>query len=226
MPILHGLQILENAKRLLEDARLLRSHRRYPSTVSLAVLSLEEAAKFAMVNKCLNVGNSISGGENNHSAKQRVAGELLIGDLLMSDADEIFHLKREKNSMLSMVFSGERTMASQVADVISEISDDEYETLLKKRFKNYKYNKILFDVISGKFNSVKKKGFYVDIDNTVGMIDRPYAIDREMADRAISLARNCIRQIRSKIAHLERMEKLFPDASSDNQTQAIGESAS
>src|SRR5882757_6399413 len=78
--------ILSNAVRLLEDARILRKSRRYPSATALAILSLEEIGKFRTLNEDFIFWNSRGQTQTEpgrrhryeHKRKQKAAAEALI----------------------------------------------------------------------------------------------------------------------------------------------------
>lgn len=206
MPEFLGLEILRNAERLLDDAKLLRSNRRYASVASFAVLSLEEAAKFAVRNRLSILRQNGPGAGTGHKPKQRVAGNILVGGMLI---DEIEEIAAFRNFTISIVAKDENdkgvSFGSQIADIISTITDDEYEKL-KGKLIYPEDRKAIFDTIAGKLNRVKQNGFYVDLDKDGNVLGGPHMINRKVADKLLSLAKRCIRSIKREMRRMERRE--------------------
>ena len=68
--------IANNAKRLLTDAELLYSQKRYPSALALAILSLEEFGKYHLIQsqgfeKAIEIGRQ-------HKTKQKIYGNYIF----------------------------------------------------------------------------------------------------------------------------------------------------
>lgn len=79
-PTTMNARVMRNAKRLLEDARLLNEHKRHASAFALAVLALEEIGK-AILQKWDLLGHT-----SVHSHKQRAVSSLLFVDTYLRES--------------------------------------------------------------------------------------------------------------------------------------------
>jgi AbiV family abortive infection protein len=79
-PTTMNARVMRNAKRLLEDAKLLNEHRRHASAFALAVLALEEIGK-AILQKWDLLGHTAV-----HSHKQRAVSSLLFMDTYLRES--------------------------------------------------------------------------------------------------------------------------------------------
>src|SRR3954449_4748410 len=84
-------ELLTNAERLFEDAKVLRKSRKYASAVGLAILNLEEAGKLVM--RIGGIGSrrksSIYSQTRSHKLKQRMAASAVIATMASQDIDSI-----------------------------------------------------------------------------------------------------------------------------------------
>lgn len=198
-PPLLGAAVLGNAQRLLHDARILRSFRRYPSTAALAILCLEEVAKFVDMNRAVFGCGPLSD-RRSHTAKHRLASETLIGNLLLGEVEAIVEQRGGKLAFRKKKAGAAREpITTQLARLMSEMTGDNVASALKPKLKRYQHVATLVDVASGKFNELKKRCFYIDEDRSE---NGSMAIDRKVADKLISLASSSIFIVHKRIGRL------------------------
>jgi HEPN superfamily AbiV-like protein len=186
--------IRKNACRLLEDAELLRRHRRYPSAAALAVLSLEEIGKFWQTS-ALNRHAFLRGrADKSHPHKQASVACVLLGGLPLEHFDE---LVQRFGYELHLRWPGdpESVGAKTVAQFLSGVrasnsppSDDPIVALLR-----------------GEFDRLKQACFYVG-QTPDGCSEPVNAIDRRQADRILSLPRKALRVIHARWRRFLRLE--------------------
>ncbi|TWA82538.1 AbiV family abortive infection protein [Azospirillum brasilense] len=183
-----GIGILENAERLLQDAQLLRSHRRYPSATAIAVLCLEEVSKFASLNSGKLRYRSLSNPKD-HKEKHRVAADIVGGNILLGELRAI-----EKSRGFKIDSDGEGDDKSDYVSIntimvsaFAHLADNGVDDELRKNLKRYRYIELISKLFSGYFNEVKKQCFYVEPDTLPAA--GPGGVDRLTADQTIRLAK-------------------------------------
>ncbi len=131
-------RVLDNAIRLLEDARILRKARRYASCAALAVLSLEELGKFLAHEEAFITWISSrhpQKGRLTHKQKQKLEAEALIW---VMGIDEIRDLVATQGYDLGLRPVGEaQSTNAHVLDIIASIDADTYAAkpeIAKHRF--------------------------------------------------------------------------------------------
>jgi len=121
--------ILNNAKTLLDDAKILRTNRRYASALGLAVLSLEELGKFVILTGLRDFSNPHDAARF-HKAKQRTAARVVIGTMLMSEVENLVDLRDYELKDIVGVLHGEKQPDEKdLIDVFAEFTDQEYNTI-------------------------------------------------------------------------------------------------
>ena len=162
--------IAENAYRLWEDAKLLFDARRYPSSLALSVLSLEESGKYYIL-KHRQEDNSVSNGleVTSHVKKQQAASwfhvETIIGNFFsvledfgyehkpyreLTNAQRKWYRSAEGQEFNAQLRRGEFPPGALEATIERTKADgtgQDYE-----------------DVASGELNRLKQRGLYVDLE--------------------------------------------------------------
>jgi AbiV family abortive infection protein len=193
------VELLSNAERLLDDAKVLRKSRKYASAVGLAVLSLEEAGKLVM-----RVGGlgpprrpPIQGRARSHKLKQKMAASALIASMANADVDSIlkeFGYTRTwvpidpKNPNMDDEFI-------KTADFFAKITDEEYASKLRDLVSEKHQTRIIIQLCRGDFDGLKQSAFYVDIDDENSTVSVP-SIDRETTDRVLRIASRTITMLK------------------------------
>jgi AbiV family abortive infection protein len=143
--------VMDNAHRLLMDAKLLESKGRFQSAVSLAILSLEESGKACLVRWkrqgfiTRDITNDLRAG---HIPKQRILGAYLFA-----------------KAVLDSVFMDEHGNAIEPFDL-----DAAVEIGAKAGYESgYKMS---FYAESGSLDFMKMAGFYVDLNDKLEVISR------------------------------------------------------
>jgi AbiV family abortive infection protein len=191
----HG-PVLKNAARLLEDARILRKSRRYPSATALAILSLEEVGKFRTLDEDFIFWNSrihkraMSPRKHlyTHKSKQKAAAEALIDGM---GVDEVRELARVAGYEV-VLSKGHTSAGASPVDVIASIDKETFRDKVAAKVRRSKHHGFVIELAKGEFDAIKQRSIYVD-EQDGGKLSQPTAtIDRVIADRAISLASGAI----------------------------------
>jgi AbiV family abortive infection protein len=156
------LAIMDNAHRLLMDAKLLDSHGRYQSAVSLAILSLEESGKACLV---------------------RWKREGLITRDILKDL-HIGHIFKQR--ILGTYFFTKAAFETAFPDAggLPTGNDDEVtERAARAGFE--KGAPMMFLAESGAIDFMKMAGFYVDLNDKLEVISKGGNIDAGDAARHI-----------------------------------------
>jgi AbiV family abortive infection protein len=191
----HG-PVLKNAVRLLEDARLLRKSRRYPSATALAILSLEEVGKFRSLDNDFQFWNSRVHGHPNsdrkdlyaHKGKQKAAAEALIDVMGFDELRDLAAVAGYK-PILSKKHTGPKPSP---VDIIASIEGVTFQREVDMKIRRSKHHGFVIDLARGEFDKIKQRSIYVDQDGQDKLHEPLASIDRVIADRAIRLASGAI----------------------------------
>ncbi|TWA65906.1 AbiV family abortive infection protein [Azospirillum brasilense] len=179
-----GIGILENAERLLQDAQLLRSHRRYPSATAIAVLSLEEVSKFASLNSGKLRYRPLSNPKD-HKEKHRIAADMVGGNIML---DELREIEKSRGFKIDSDDDGDYVSIDTImVRAFAYLADNGIDDELRRNLKRHKYIELVSKLFSGHFNDVKKQCFYVEPDTLPAA--GPGGVDRLTADQTIRLAK-------------------------------------
>jgi AbiV family abortive infection protein len=195
-------RIFDNAVRLLEDARILRKARRYPSSAALAILSLEELGKFLI--NCEQFSEEIrplpppkKNRPYTHKQKQRLAGEALVWAMYSIDITKMALAQGYKRMYLR---PGEGPTA---ADIVESIDEKTYSKIAKALI-HKEHNKYVVELLNGKFDALKQSCLYVDME---GAKKSPNQIDRLTADRMLRLASGAIYSTKQVIRYASALKR-------------------
>jgi AbiV family abortive infection protein len=158
------LAIMDNAHRLLMDAKILEGRGRYQSAVSLAILSLEESGKACLVRwkrGGLITRDIFKDLHTGHIFKQRILGTYFFTKAAF---DAVFF---ETNGQ----------------SVIPEDSDEVFERAAKVGYDGSA--RMLFYAESGSLDFMKMAGFYVDLNDKLEVISKGGDIEAGDAARHI-----------------------------------------
>ena len=183
---------LRNACRLLQDAELLRRHRRYPSAAALAVLSLEEIGKFWQTSALNRDAVPTNRADRSHGHKQAAAADVLWGTLNIDQAERFAGRFGYKLGIRRRGQPGPRgkTIGEFLADVRASNSPSSADPIVA--------------LLRGEFDRLKQACFYVD-PTPEGWSEPVDAVDRKLADSVISLVRKALYGIHQRRARFLRM---------------------
>ena len=172
---------IENAERLLADAELLFGAERYPSAAALAVLALEEAGKALMLRLDRDDDD-----HRRHVHKQRSAA----AGVLAADAYEVL-----VNTGAIDPGPPERVRTPEEAECTNPaILGRVRELLVEGLGKSMVYADPIRDWLQGaSLNSLKQRGFYVDVDADGSVLGLPTSIGADDATNLLSFARRAVR---------------------------------
>jgi AbiV family abortive infection protein len=202
--------VLHNAIRLLEDARLLRKARRYPSSVALAILSLEEVAKFIAFNEdfadWISTKHRLGGRHRyDHRQKQKLAAQAIIWALGFDEVRDLMEVQGYRQILVPM--GTKLSDEPSVVDVIAAISDRTFQEKVANKIKRSGHHRIVIDLAAGRFDKIKQESFYVD-ENDDGTLRVPrLQIDRATADRIIRLASGAIYSTKMTLRYAKRLRE-------------------
>lgn len=176
--------ILENAARLLEDARLLRTYQRYPSATALAVLSLEETGKYLLSSGEFGAVPNVSAQKSlrgpNHKQKQEAAARMLIDTFGIDQIEALVGHLGYKIELAPKTTANQKT----IPDVIGEIKLSDIAAI---DIRDNRHVEFILKLLRGEFDHVKQSCFYVDQTEDKLRVPRD-AIDRPLSDKVIKLA--------------------------------------
>jgi AbiV family abortive infection protein len=158
------LAIMDNAHRLLMDAKILQSRERFQSAVSLAILSLEESGKACLVRwkRSGLIQRDISKDlHTGHIPKQRI-----LGTYFFTKAAVEAVLLDEKGSLV---------IPEDIESVVEEAAKAGYES----------GGRMMFYAESGSLDFMKMAGFYVDLNDRLEVISKGESLTVRDADRHI-----------------------------------------
>lgn len=200
--------LLSNAERLLEDARVLRKNRKYASALGIAVLSIEEAGKLVMRMGGLGPPQSppIEGRVRSHKLKQKIAASALIASMANADVNSIleaYGVRRIFRPIDPHNTDDEGDEFVKTSDFFSRITAKEYSEKLSGAVGEKHQVRIIIQLCRGEFDQLKQSSFYVDIDDKHSTVPVP-SIDRGTADRVLRIASRTITMIKRARGYLAR----------------------
>jgi len=202
--------VLHNAVRLLEDARILRKARRYPSSAALAILSLEELAKFLALNEdftdWISPKHRLRGRRRyDHRQKQKLSAQALIWGL---GFDEVRDLLGAQGYTIEFVPIGTKSSDNpSIVDIISSIDDRTFEAKVAKKIRRSGHHRFVIALAAGRFDKIKQQSFYVDKNDDGTLREPRLLIDRATADRIIRLAGGAIFNTKMTLRYATALRK-------------------
>jgi AbiV family abortive infection protein len=189
------IPILNNAVRLLEDARLLRKARRYPSSAALAILSLEELGKFRAHNRDMANWNSrmrrsVGAHRYNHKQKQKIAAQAIVEAMGCDEVSDLLEVQGYEIKIAPLA----RTPSDGPSeiDIIASIDDRTFQARIANKIRRSAHHRFVIDLAAGRFDKIKQESFYVDEAHDGTLREPTTRIDRLVADRIIRLASGAI----------------------------------
>jgi AbiV family abortive infection protein len=191
--------ILQNAARLLDDARLLYDNQRFASATALAILTMEEMGKYFIV-KWASGRGSAARDLNKHIAKQVSFGsfpfvemtimEFLaqmkeIGFLLEPDAEITEEQRQWMNSEAGW------------ACVRGRLRSDGFWDNLVQRVLNSEDGGFMTRAQMKEFNKLKQRCIYVDLNENSEVLADPADTTKETTNYFLRLAHRVINRYRS-----------------------------
>jgi AbiV family abortive infection protein len=203
--------IFDNALRLLEDARILRSARRYPSAAALAILSLEELGKFLVNHEAFALWvtpleQPKSGRPHSHKQKQRSAAEALTWVMGVDEIETLIAAAGYSLVIVKKRKTSERKIGPTLTEIISSIDDETYNANVGPKLRNRRHHKLVIELMKGNFDQLKQAGFYVDLQKPNSLVPIRQ-IDRFTADGAIKLAGGALHSTRLMLSRFNRRTK-------------------
>ena len=191
--------IVQSALRLHDDAKVLRASRAYASAAALAILSIEEVGKFMLHHEAFQDHHALSGGLSKHTVrshrkKQEMSASLLIGNVGIDEIDRLLGLIGTRAPDLKKG----RVPWEQLTKSIGSI-DKKHLGKNKSKYNNhYAY---LIDIAAGRFDSLKQRCFYSDVDNCGRWTDASVKIDRATSDKVIKMSQVALNRAYSELKH-------------------------
>lgn len=155
-------EIESNAKRLLEDAKLLQTNDRHQSASSIAVLAIEEAAKTCLLlwNKEGYLNSPLKAKELlSHANKQRILVTFVFVDALMQ---EIINYLDDDENIKKLLENNKDKKINIVRQFVKPGNEIHFENVLKNAYG--KFGNLSIFVESGALDWFKQSGFYTDIN--------------------------------------------------------------
>jgi AbiV family abortive infection protein len=163
--------VLKNAERLLDDARLLFENGRFPTSASLAVLSIEE------------FGKAIHGMSVGHLSKQKAAASFgRVNHIIERLKETGLEIRRTTE------LSEEEIAKAQSADFVAIVAD-----VLQEALPNSDWTRFADEIANKELLTIKNRGFYVNLDCEENVLSVPGSIDNTVAGRLIGVAASLLR---------------------------------
>ncbi|MCH8846557.1 MAG: AbiV family abortive infection protein [Proteobacteria bacterium] len=200
MTIEDSIQSIElNAKRLLEDAKLLQENGRYKTSFSISILSIEEAGKACLLkwgkdgylNEKLKRKDIL-----NHKNKQKIFSTFVFIDSFLRAILELC----DDEEWMSKVFNEykvDKNGQNPAKHILKELTKEEnknyFELVCKKA--GEKAHSLSITVESGGLDWLKQSGFYIDIDENLELVKAQQEFSIEDASEIIEFAERSISMI-------------------------------
>ncbi len=181
--------------RLYEDAKLLFDAGRFPSSLSLSVLSLEETGKFYMLKHNLEEGTAIKNIKTTlHVQKQIEASWFCVETMLLHFFDvldalgyehkpycEASDLQRKWLRTAAGIEFSARLHRGDYPPGVLEATRERTES--DGAFQDYE------EVSVGELDRLKQAGFYVDLEDDLTIKSIPHKIGKERANKWLERAK-------------------------------------
>jgi AbiV family abortive infection protein len=197
--------ILQNAARLLDDARLLYDNQRFASATALAILAIEEMGKYFIVKMPTQKG-SAAGDLNKHIEKQVSFGSFPfvetaimdflpqmkeIGFIIEPDAEITEEQRQWMNSEAGWACVRERLRSDGFWDNLAQRVLDSEDGSFMARARNKEFDKL------------KQRCIYVDLNESSEVLAGPADITQETANYFVRLAHRVISRYASPALAVE-----------------------
>jgi AbiV family abortive infection protein len=186
--------ILQNARRLLNDACLLYDNERFASATALAILAMEEKGKWLMT-KWASEEGSVARDLNNHVTKQVRFASLTFVDVLIIEFVKQLH-------EMGFVIKHDTQMTEQqqqwvrLKDGLSLIREimkgKKFMASLLQRVLEKEDGSLMARAQARELDKLKQKCMYVDVDTNLDVLADPADITQETASCLLRLARRFI----------------------------------
>ncbi len=191
----HLQPIAYNAMRLYEDAKLLFDAGRFPSSLSLSVLSLEETGKFYMLKHDLEEGTVIKNINTTlHVQKQIEASWFCVETMLLHFFDVLDALGYE-HKPYSEASNLQRKWLGTAAGIefTARLHRGDYPPgvleATEERTKSDGTIRDYQEVSVGELDRLKQAGFYVDLEDDLTVKSIPQKIGKERANKWLERAK-------------------------------------
>jgi AbiV family abortive infection protein len=196
MPNDPAIEVLSNALRLACDSRLLFNNGRFPSSASLAVLAIEEFAKFMSLAGFQPLPRSEW---HIHTTKHRKALAFLLRKRFQSAWCEITgrpHISIDDHKAINLALKKHRqevedaNFDTAVVEANADNNDEELKAVKLAIDKALSDEKLLLHYISSylkKIETLKRRGFYVDIGSKMKVSSTPAQITQRTAKELLDL---------------------------------------
>lgn len=189
--------VAENARRLLADAELLFANKRYPTAVTLSIITIEEAGKFAFLCKGVD-----SPSRRTHKEKQSLLGmwfwHIAIYDVFTSEFQEFCTYLQEKGRSENLEYLLGLSIIERIDYMkllhFSESNDigKSVELYVRSKFRYAEKLEILENACSGKLERKRQSGIYADINSNAEATNDPLTIQKAEAESWLENARVAI----------------------------------
>jgi len=173
--------IMRNALRLFEDAELLFKNGRYPTAVSLAITSIEEAGKYVIKAREANQNKITDGNKQfDHIPKHYELGQfywnMAIWKVLLDTFDDFKNwLQRQPD--LSEYYSRIKDLKqNEAVNYLQHFmfqSNDELESYVKEKYPHKQYLEVRKHAQVRQVEKMRQAGLYCDINSTDQITNDP-----------------------------------------------------
>ena len=206
-----------NALRLYQDAQLLFENDRYPTSLSLSLLSIEEAGKF-FLKRDQNNGDKISNVERLHVHKQEAAFHwLFVEESIVTFFDVLNDFGFEHKPYLEMTELQRKWLGSTEGRAFDKrLRSDEILNIVMDAVSRRMNESGMFadmqGVTTGEVNKLKQLGLYLDAGADNNISNLPYNIAKTEAAKWLNRAKRAanLTRIYSRDEHPERYFSTAP----------------
>jgi hypothetical protein len=189
--------IASNARRLLADAELLFADRRYPTAVTLSIMTIEEAGKYVSFSHGKDLQSRSS-----HKMKQGYLGQWFwlwgIYEVFTAEFEEFCTYLRQRGDAENLKYLASLDVCERI-DYMKRLyfmdSDDvagSVETYVRSKFKYAEKLNMLMDAFSGKVERTRQCGIYADVGSNGDVTNDPHSIQKTEAEEWLENARVAI----------------------------------
>jgi len=173
--------VIANAQRLLDDARLLCEHGRFPTALSIAVLSMEESGKALLMCRSTKQKDL-----RHHVTKQTDAALQLVQNDLISAMKEVGWWEDGASSEPTNDAGSSSYPSEERVDALIAALDEVRKSDVVRRY---------LAMQAGVGDRAKMLGLYVDVDSRHQTTSAPFGVDITSAREYIDLAEASLKAV-------------------------------
>lgn len=196
--------VAQNAVRLLCDAELLFGSGRYPTAVTVAIASIEEAGKFVIRSREASHGQTPSSKPPKHHAKHYELGwfywkwaQWQVLRETFKDFKAWVQQQPEHRGFYEQIKNLDHGEAVDFLQTYMFKSEEELLAYLKERFPHPKYLDVRGMAQGRRIEEIRQTGLYCDIDSKYRLTRNPESLTKVEAEEWLNHARFAVSHMKT-----------------------------